>query len=86
MHCAVEFVSTAESEQFAGLITVMVMAVMGNGRPSVVEGGKYAARSAAGSSLSAGASGAACTSRQRGRCGCGTCATDTAAPSRRCVG
>ena len=53
-------VSISESEQFAGLVAVAVVVVMGEGRASVVDGGKYAARSPARSSLSASASGATC--------------------------
>ena len=76
-------VSIAESEQFAGLVAVMVVVVMGEGRASVVEGGKYAAKSPARSSLSASASGAT-SSLQRGRrC---TRGTDTAALSWTWVG
>ena len=76
-------VSIAESEQFAGLVAVMVVVVMGEGRASVVEGGKYAAKSPARSSLSASASGAT-SSLQRGRrC---THGTDTAALSWTWVG
>ena len=78
-------VSIAESEQFAGLVAVVVVVVvvMGEGRASVVEGGKYAAKSPARSSLSASASGAT-SSLQRGRrC---TRGTDTAALSWTWVG
>ena len=76
-------VSISESEQFAGLVAVAVVVVMGEGRASVVEGGKYAAKSPARSSLSASASGAT-SSLQRGRrC---TRGTDTAALSWTWVG
>jgi hypothetical protein len=51
-------VSVAESERFAGPVAVPVL-VVGEGGVSLVGGGKYAARSAAGSSASDGAGGAA---------------------------
>ena len=63
-------VSVAESERFAGLVVVAVL-VVGEGGVSVVEGGKYAARSMDGSSPSIGTGGAvACAITSAGASWC----------------